>query len=359
MARLIEPRVATAVARRMAGDAPLATSYLLDRLQRDLDVAVPRSEELVEGAAGIPAPSPVRWSVIGRAQWAEANIGSMEKMIEPLVEKVGSRLDAAPLPIRLAQRTLVSVEMGVLLGYISRRVLGQYDLLVPDEEVPARVRRRHPTGGAPLYFVGVNMVETERRLGFVPEEFALWVALHEVTHRFQFAGVPWLRDRFFGLVRSYLSSVDVDGRALSRRLSTAARRLASKEVPPEERNPVYLLSSDEQKVWLDQIQALMAVVEGHGNFVMDTVGAQVIPSFARMRKSFEGRRKQASAVQRVINNVLGLEMKLRQYELGQEFLQRVVAREGNAVLAHMWADPSHLPTMQELRAPDLWLTRVA
>lgn len=359
MARLIEPRVATAVARRMVGEAPFATSYLLDRLQRDLEIAVPRSEELVGEAAGIPAPSPVRWSVIGRAQWAEANIGSMEKMIEPLVEKVGSRLDAAPLPIRLAQRTLVSVEMGVLLGYISRRVLGQYDLLVPDEDVPARVRRRHPTGGAPLYFVGVNMVETERRLGFVPEEFALWVALHEVTHRFQFAGVPWLKDRFFGLVRSYLSSVDVDGRALSRRLSTAAKRLASKEVPPEERNPVYLLSSDEQRVWLDQIQALMAVVEGHGNFVMDSVGAQVIPSFERMRKAFEGRRKQASAVQRVINNVLGLEMKLRQYELGQEFLQRVVAREGHPMLAHMWSDPSHLPTMQELRAPDLWLTRVA
>jgi coenzyme F420 biosynthesis associated uncharacterized protein len=259
----------------------------------------------------------------------------------------------------VAQRTVVSVEMGVLLGYISRRVLGQYDLLVPDEDARERVRRRHPTGGAPLYFVGVNMVETERKLGFVPEEFALWVALHEVTHRFQFAGVPWLKERFFGLVRSYLSSMDVDGRTLSKRISTAVKRLRSGDVPREERNPVYLLSSDEQRVWLDQIQALMAVVEGHGNFVMDTVGAQVIPSFQRMRTVFDGRRKQASAVQRVINNVLGLEMKLRQYELGQEFLDRIVARESNAVLAHLWADPSHLPTMQELRAPDLWLTRVA
>ena len=359
MARLIEPRVATAVARRMAGDSPLATSYLLERLRRDLDVAVPRSEELVAEASGIARPAPVRFSVIGRAQWAEANIGSMEKMIKPLADKVGHRLDSLPFPVRLAQRTIVSVEMGVLLGYISRRVLGQYDLLVPDEDARARVRRKHPTGGAPLYFVGVNMVETERKLGFIPEEFALWVALHEVTHRFQFAGVPWLKDRFFGLVRSYLSSMDVDSRTLSKRISTAAKRLRSGAVPPEERNPVYLLSSDEQRVWLDQIQALMAVVEGHGNFVMDSVGAKVIPSFQRMRSVFDGRRKQASAVQRVINNVLGLEMKLRQYELGQEFLDRIVAREGNDVLTHLWADPAHLPTMQELRSPDLWLTRVA
>lgn len=359
MARLIEPRIAAAVARRMAGDPSTVDTELLSGLKRDLDIAVPRSEELVGDAAGIPAPTPVRWSVITRAQWAEANIGSMQQMIKPLADKVGGRLDSLPLPVRLAQRTIVSVEMGVLLGYISRRVLGQYDLLVPDEESGARARRRHPTRGAPLYFVGINMVETQRKLGFVPEEFALWVALHEVTHRFQFAGVPWLKDRFFGLVHSYLSSVDVDGRTLSKRLSIAAKRLAARDVPPEERNPVYLLSSDEQKGWLDQIQALMAVVEGHGNYVMDTIGAQVIPSFDRMRVVFDSRRKQASAVQRVINNLLGLEMKLRQYELGQEFLDRIVAREGTAVLAHMWADPSHLPTMQELRAPELWLKRVA
>lgn len=359
MARLIEPRLATAIARRIAGDSPFDDSDGLERLTRNLDMAVPRSEELVGAAAGIPAPAPVRWSVISRAQWAEANIGSMEQMIKPLADKVGVRLDSLPFPIRIAQRAIVSVEMGVLLGYISRRVLGQYDLLVPDEDSSVRARRRHPTGGAPLYFVGVNMVETQRKLGFVPEEFALWVALHEVTHRFQFAGVPWLKDRFFGLVHSYLASVDVDGRALSKRLSTAARRLAARDVPPEERNPVYLLSSDEQKGWLDQIQALMAVVEGHGNYVMDAVGAEVLPSFDRMRTVFDSRRKQASAVQRVINNLLGLEMKMRQYELGQEFLARVVAREGMAVLPHMWADPSHLPTMQELRSPDLWLTRVA
>lgn len=358
MPRLIDPRVATAVARRMSGDSPLATPALLDRLQRALDDAVPRSEDLVAAASGIAAPAPVRWKIIGRAQWAEANIGSMTTMIQPLADKVGHRVEASPYPIRLAQRTLVSIELGVLVGYISRRVLGQYDLLVPDD-IDTRGRRRHPTGGAPLYFVGPNMVETQQRLQFVPEEFALWVALHEVTHRFQFAGVPWLKERFFGLVRSYLSSVEIDGRALSRRIATAAKRLASGKIPPEERNPVYLLSSEEQRVWLDQIQALMAVVEGHGNYVMDAVGAQVIPSFKHMRAAFDGRRKQASAVQRVINNVLGLEMKLRQYELGQEFLETIVAREGAAVLVHMWADPAHLPSMGELRVPERWLTRVA
>ena len=359
MPRLIEPRIAAAVARRVAGDSEMANSYLLDRLSRDLDEAVPRSEELVAKESGIPAPPAVRWGVIGRADWAEANIRSMMTMLGPLGDKVGERLDTLPLPLRMAQRGAVSVEIGLLLGYISRRVLGQYDLLVPEEEPVRPGRRKTSPAGAPLYFVGVNMVETERRFGFIPEEFALWVALHEVTHRFQFEGVPWLRDRFLGLVHSYLSSVDVDAKGLSQRLGGAVKRIMSRDTPAEERSPMYLFASPEQRVVLDQIQALMAVVEGHGNFVMDAVGARVIPSFKQMRYVFQRRRDQQSAIQRAISHAIGLEMKMRQYELGQQFCEDVAKREGAAALQHLWADPSHFPTLEELREPQSWIRRVA
>ncbi|MGI8709242.1 MAG: zinc-dependent metalloprotease [Actinomycetota bacterium] len=362
MARLIEPAIARPVARRFAGTSAVAGSYLMDRLQRDLESAVPRSEELVARASGIPAPPPVRWAMIDRAEWAEANIIGMGKMIQPLADRINKRLEAAPAPVRIAQRTLVSVEAGMLLGYVSRRVLGQYDVLVPDDaerSAPRSRWRRRIAEGTPLYFVGTNIVETERRLGFVPEDFALWVAVHEVTHRFQFAGVPWLKERFFGLVESYLGSIDLDARGLAGRLSTAARRMASGAVSPEERNPVYLLASEEQKRMLDGIQALMAVVEGHGNYVMDAVGAEVIPSFGRMRRVFEQRRAQTNLVQKVLNNVIGLEMKLRQYELGQRFCERVVAEGGPQALAHLWSDPQNFPTLEELRDAPSWLRRVA
>jgi coenzyme F420 biosynthesis associated uncharacterized protein len=358
MARLIDARIATAVAKRMAGDRALLGSYLMERLRRDLDVAVPRSEVLVAEASGIPAPPPVRWDIIDRAAWARANIEGMSVMLGPLAEKLSARLDAMPLPVRVAQQAVVSTEMGIVLGYVSRRVLGQYDVLIPEEELPPR---RHSTiaPGTMLYFVGPNMVETERRFGFIPEEFALWVALHEVTHRFQFAGVPWLKERFFGLVRSYMESVDLDARGLSKRLTEAASRLASRSVPTEERHPMYLFASSEQRELLDQIQALMAVVEGHGNFVMDSIGAEVIPSFARMRRVFEGRREQVNALQRIINHVLGLEMKLRQYELGQQFCERIVALEGPSALAQLWSNEAQLPTLAELREPERWVKRVA
>ena len=348
MAKLIEPWMALAVAKRFTGDESLSDSYLMDRLRRDLEIAVPRAEDLVEEASRIARPLPVRWEIIDRARWVEANVRSMTTMLGPLADKLGRRLDAAPLPARIAQRTAVSVEVGVLLGYVSRRVLGQYDLLVPEDE-----------GAAPLYFVGPNLVETERRHGFVPEDFSLWVAVHEVTHRFQFEGVPWLRERFLHLVHSYLGSVELDAKGLAQRFGTAARKMISKDTPVEERNPIYLLATDEQRRLLDQIQSLMAVVEGHGNYVMDTVGEAVIPSFKRMRHVFQRRRQQTTWFQKVINQAIGLEMKMRQYEIGQQFCETVARNGGPDALAQLWVDPDRFPTMAELREPESWLRRVA
>lgn len=359
MARLIDPRIAVAVARRVSGDSDMQDSYLLERLRRDLDDAVPRSEQLVAEFSGIPAPPPVEWGIIGRARWAEVNIQGMTAMLGPIHDKISARLDQVPLPARMLQTTAVSAEVGLLLGYISRRVLGQYDLLVSEEAAPKRRGRLGPTTNPSLYFVGPNMVETERRFGFIPEEFALWVALHEVTHRFQFEGVPWLRPRFLGLVHDYLDSVDLDAKGLAQRLAAAGRKLMSKSVPAEEKSPMYLFATDEQKKVLDQIQALMAVVEGHGNFVMDSIGEKVIPSFRQMRHIFQRRRQQQSVVQRVVAQAIGLEMKLRQYEVGQAFCEGVAAQGGPDALRHLWVDPAHFPTMDELRSPDTWLGRVA
>jgi coenzyme F420 biosynthesis associated uncharacterized protein len=358
--KLIEPSIATAVARRLAGSTDSVPAAALDRLRFDLETSVRRSEELVAEVSGIAPPAPVRWGILDRPAWAEANIVGMSTLIEPLVDKLGRRLDSLPLPVRLAQRTVVSVEIGAMLGYISRRVLGQYDLLVPEKPDRNTSRRlRRATGDASLYFVGPNMVETQQKLGFVPEDFALWVAVHEVTHRFQFAGVPWLRDHFFGLVRKYMETLEMDAKHLTQRLATAGRKLMARETAPEERNAVYLFADARQREVLDQLQALMAVVEGHGNFVMDTVGAAEIPSFNGMRSAFQRRRDQTRLVQRAVNYIIGLEMKLRQYELGQQFCEAATARGGPDALAHLWADPSNLPTLEELRAPETWLKRVA
>lgn len=361
---LIDERIARAVAKRLAGN-PNQVPDDLAALHGHLQRAVDESEALVAEASGIPNPGPVRWGMIDRATWAEVNIAGMSTMLAPLADKLETRMSSVPWAARVAQRSVVSVEIGALLGYISRRVLGQYDLIVPGDvnrSTRRALRRATGTGAdqdGALYFVGPNMLAIQERFKLVPEDFSLWVGVHEMTHRFQFAGVPWLRPRFLELVHTYLESVELDVRGFAQRLKTAAGKLMSKETPSEEKSPVYLLASDNQKGVLDQLQALMAVVEGHGNFVMDRVGAERIPTFARMRSIFESRRKQTNAVQKAINHLIGLEMKLRQYELGQRFCDEVVAREGVDALTEMWASPDHLPTLDELREPALWLRRMA
>jgi coenzyme F420 biosynthesis associated uncharacterized protein len=347
--------VARAVARQLAGDHAFRDSYLIEGLRRDLSIAVPRAEELVAGMSGIPTPPPVEWGVVDRGAWTDANIDGLVSLLAPLAERIGDRLDRAPVGVRLAQRGIVSIEVGALLGYVSRRVLGQYDVLVPE----ALDGSERPARGAPLMFVGPNLVETERRFSFVPQDFSLWIAVHEVTHRFQFSGVPWLKDRFMSLVSSYLDGVELDAHHFAARLRRAVSRLRSGALPPEERNPVYLLASTEERARLDELQALMAVVEGHGNYVMDAVGAGAIPTFPRMRRTFEHRRRHQSSLQRAVHLVIGLEMKLRQYELGQSFCDQVVAAEGPEALHALWARQENLPSLRELKKPARWLQRVA
>ena len=351
---LIQPRLAAAVAGRVAGARP--PREVFRQVRTLLAEAVPRAEDLVAEASGIPHPGPTPWDVLDRPEWVLANIRGMTELLEPLARKVEARMSGVPFPARLAQQGALSVEVGILMGYVSRRVLGQYDLMIPEEERSAVSRRRVEPS---LYFVAPNIAEIQKKLGFVPADFTLWIALHEVTHRFQFQGVPWLRGRFLDLVHGYLGSVDLDARGLARRLARAARRLASPSTPVEERNPAYLLASDEQRSRLDEVQALMAVVEGHGNFIMDTAGRRVIPSFPRMRSAFQQRKQQMNVAQRAVNYALGIDMKLRQYELGQQFCEKVFAEGGAAGLAALWEAPDRLPTLAELREPRTWMLRVA
>ncbi len=355
MSRLIEPVVARTIARRVGGVARIPrVEYRV--LEEALATSVGQSSAQVQRVSGIPETGPVRWAMVDRGAWAEVNIRSMNDLLGPLADRIGARVDGLPSAVRIAQRGVLSIEVGILLGYVSRRVLGQYDLFSAGPE--AKPSRR-PGAGASLYFVGPNLLEMERRFGFVREDFLLWVSLHEVTHRFQFEGVPWLRAHFLNLISEWTGALNIDARGLAKRFGTAARKLANKDLPAEERHPIYLLADEEQRALLDRLQALMAVVEGHGNWVMDTAGAVTIPTFGRMREVFQGRRRSQNIVQRVVSNVLGLEMKMRQYELGQSFCDAVALRAGPEALQRLWLGPEHLPTIGELRAPELWLERVA
>jgi coenzyme F420 biosynthesis associated uncharacterized protein len=240
------------------------------------------------------------------------------------------------------RRKVLAGQAGALLGYVARRVLGQYDLFLPPDDRDL------------LYFVGPNVLAVERKFGFTPEDFRLWLSLHEVSHRVQFSGVPWLRDHVMGLVDSYLESVELDPRRLVeivRRAVDEARRGARWQGM----GIVFLLMTEEQRETFRKMQAVMSLLEGHGNYVMHTLARGRIRGADRMRGALDRRR---TGAHRVFQRAIGLEAKVAQYGLGERFVSSVVDRAGTDGFAKVWEQPGHLPSLDEVYRPDRWVERV-
>jgi len=334
--------LAQRVAGFVAGTDPLARSYHGASLERDFNEVTAKAEDLVAEFTGLRSQDgPARACVVDRQGWVAANVGSFRRMLEPFMARVRDRMAKSPLaPVA---RRAAGAEMGVLLGFLGQRVLGQYDLLLGD-------------AGDAVYYVGPNVLALEKRYAFRPYDFRLWIALHEVTHRAQFTGVPWMRGYFLGLVERSMEVIDPDPKRLLNALQRAVEEVRAGRNPLDG-GLVGLLASDEQREVLDQVQALMSLLEGHGNVVMDRLGQQHVAGAERMHRVLQARR-QSNGIGRQVQKLLGFELKMRQYEIGERFIDAVEARVGLEALDRAWEGPEALPTLDELANPDKWLERV-
>jgi coenzyme F420 biosynthesis associated uncharacterized protein len=253
-------------------------------------------------------------------------------------------------PVVPIGRRVAATELGVLLGWFAQRVLGQYDLLVPDDE--------GKSSDDAVYYVGSNVLVLEKRFAFRPRDFRLWIAIHEVTHRAQFTAVPWMREYFLELVHGALGSVDADPRRLVRALLRAVDELRNGRNPLDDGGIVGLLASPEHRGVLARVQALMSVLEGHGNRVMNELGRAHVAGQERMARVLQARRR-THGLSGVVHKALGLDSKIRQYEVGEAFVEAVEREGGPRALDAAWRAPDCLPTLDELSTPSAWLARVA
>ena len=295
-----------------------------------------------------PLPPP---EGIGRQEWIKTNIESMGKLLDPVLKRAGGNLGPLKPAVEIAMGLVLSAEVGVVLGYLAQRVLGQYELVLLDEAADDRPPR--------LLFVLPNLGHAVRMFQANEREFITWVTLHEVTHGVQFSGVPWLHGYVAGLVRELLASAEVrleeprrfrlPGIEDLRRAAGALRR----------GDLVSIVASSGERETLDRVQAVMAVIEGHAEHVMDAVAPDLVPSLPKLRQSLDRRRRSQSALSRIVARLLGLDMKLRQYEQGKRFCDAIVAKGGVGALQHVFSGPEALPSLAELTDPDAWLERTA
>ncbi|HYU58572.1 MAG TPA: zinc-dependent metalloprotease [Actinomycetota bacterium] len=343
--RLVDWPLAARVGRRVAGAGPKLDPAERAAVTEDFSELVPRAGALVSEFTNLaPGPERPRAWVMTRGEWIDQNLRGFRRVIDPFAGRVMKRDDG-----RLAgfRRAALGAQLGLLLGYLSRRVLGQYDLFLPPEDQGL------------LYFVAPNVVGVERRYRFPARDFRTWVALHEVSHQVQFGGVPWLRGHISGLVDDYFESMHLDPRELIDALRRAVREVRSGDAEWRGIGFLVLLMTPEQRQTFRRMQAVMSLLEGHGNFVMDTLAhRERVGDVARMKRTLRERRRATPGLEKAFQKAIGFEAKSRQYDVGERFVAEVVERVGMEGFNRVWEDAGNLPTLEEVGRPERWVHRV-
>jgi coenzyme F420 biosynthesis associated uncharacterized protein len=341
-ARLADWDLAQQVGRRVAGPGTSVPAVERARVREDFSELVPHSEDLIREYTGMEvAGFRSRAWVMSRGEWIRQNLNGLQRIIEPLAARVLAR---RPQRAGIARKAL-GVQTGALLGYVARRVLGQYDVFLP------------PDDEGLLYFVGPNVTEVEQRYALPRRDFRLWISLHEVTHRVQFGSASWLRSELTGLVDAYLDTISLDSKEL---IAQAKRAVREVQAGSEWRGmgAVFLLLSPEQRELFVRMQALMSLLEGHASYVMNEVARGRVADVDHMRRVLSARRR-ATGMEKTFQRAIGFEQKVQQYDSGERFVRTVVDRAGMSSLNLVWQEPANLPTLEEIRDPARWLRRVS
>lgn len=340
----VDWQLAGRIARLAAAEDPMGPppATLAERAAAARDQVVAATG--LEPASPLP---PVEW--VDRGTWIDANLRTMRSSLGPALERAsrgtgggrpGAMLDAAGAAV-------VAAEVGALLGMFARRVLGQYELDLMNPEPAPR-----------LLLVGPNLDRAARDLGADRDELVTWVTLHEVTHAVQFGAVGWLRGHLADMLGELLTSMDVrpNPRALLSLGVDDFRALASSF---REGGILGAVVGAERKALIDRVQGTMGLVEGHAEWTMDRAGSDVLGDVERLRAEMERRREDRTPLLRILDRLLGFDLKLRQYAEGRRFCDAVVAARGDAGLREAWAAPHLAPTIAELAEPSAWLRRTA
>jgi putative hydrolase len=334
----------------------------------------------VSDYSGLQLPSELpALEAVDRPTWIAANLKSMRPLLGELTASAnGGVSHAGPLaaPLRSASGFLMGAQVGALTGVLSQRVLGQYDLALLDATVAPR-----------LLLLAPNLALTARQLSVDRDELVLWVTIHEITHAVQFSGAPWLREYLGGMLKELIAGLRMtiaggdeagaegggegngaaESEASSSRDSPAGRDWLGKLPDPTELREMVerarrgellrLTLGEERWALVERMQAVMSLIEGHAEHTMDAIGAEVLPSLPRLRTAMTHRRAAKGLPWRVLERLLGLELKMRQYEVGRRFCDAVVNEGGPPALARAWSGPEALPSTAELEDPSLWLAR--
>jgi coenzyme F420 biosynthesis associated uncharacterized protein len=381
---MVDWNLAVATANRFVRPGPDVSGRQAREVVTELRDNASRSEGLVRSFTGMhvqAATAPVM--VVDRPGWVRANADGFRTIMRPRVAKiVDQRGTPSPTSAAIGSR-ITGLEAGALLGYLSGKVLGQFDPFWPGERaagvgpdgMPGRTVRTTEGSQAPqprtgagqeiepgavgrLLLVAPNIVHVERELGVDPTDFRLWVCLHEETHRVQFTAVSWMRDHLHNEIRALIDATDFDVSRLAAMARDGLEQAGRLMRGDEDVSLIDLFQTRAQREIVERITATMSLLEGHADVVMDGVGPEVIPSVAVIREKFDQRRKGGGSLDQLLRRLLGFDAKMRQYRDGAMFVRGVIDRVGMDGFNRVWTSPNTLPSKAEIGDAAAWVRRV-
>jgi coenzyme F420 biosynthesis associated uncharacterized protein len=354
---MIDWQVATATGVRWVRPGPQVSMAEARKVVAELRQLADAAAEPVRELTGLPgSPDDGRVAVVDRPGWIRANVDGFRVVFDPLMQRMaeGGNVPQPGSVITAVGSRVTGMQAGLILAYLAGRVLGQYELfLPPDPDAPGTDA---PAGR--LTLVAPNIVMVERELDVNPHDFRRWVCLHEETHRTQFTSVPWLRPYVQQQMSDFLLASELDPASILERLRAAADAVAGAVRGGDGESLIEAMQTPRQREILDKMTSVMTLVEGHGDYVMDAVGPAVVPSVAEIRAKFSARRGSGGRMEQAIRRILGIDLKMKQYEQGAHFVKGVVSEAGMATFNKVWTSPETLPTRDELANPHQWLERV-
>lgn len=345
--RLIDWDAVRDIARRRLGAAgvPL-TSPQREEAEAFYRAALLRIEPVVADEIGAQLPQALEMpAVVDRREWIDLNLVTFEALFER-VERImidGSTRDSAGRALaRIVNRSIGNQQLGFLLSFLARKVLGQYDVSLLGASPAARGR---------LNFVEQNIVATAAAMRLPLDQFRTFIALHEATHAFEFEAYPWLREHLAGLVADSVEQLATDSGGMLERMQAVLARRGSGHW-------LERMMSPRQLATFQRTQALMSLLEGYSNHVMNAAGERLLPGFNQIHERFERRNEARGALERAIMRLTGLDLKMEQYEAGERFVKRVIEVRGREFLNQIWQGPEQLPSLDEIREPMRWVSRM-
>jgi len=352
--RLIDWEIAARVAIRTAGRTPTLHPGAKAQLKEEYERLLSEIEGPIATYTGNNLSlANTRVEVLDRADWIRVNMVNFRELLQPVqdfyTETAARTRYGPPVAFQQAARMMLSSQIGVLVGYLARRVLGQYDIGLLGIE---------PLTAGKLYFVEPNLSQAQETLGVPAGELKRWIALHEATHAHEFELYPWVREYLNASLKQYLKLLidDMRGRGDENTLMVIVNRFVNNL--RQGHNVINALMTPPQRELISRLQALMALAEGYSNHVMNSVGKDLLPNFALIHDRVEQRQRQRSQVEQLFLKITGLSLKMEQYRLGERFVDHVVSQRGIAYANRAWESTETLPTEAEIRDPGRWIARM-